>query len=108
MSYSDIEPEELISFRPERDELARIWRTIQRADGHMEFGFERLSGIRKFGTLEPVKICLCLRIFNELKLLSLDEQNGRVSVLIRDNAEKTALENSPLFRLLWRSKLSAI
>ncbi|MEG0940796.1 MAG: single-stranded-DNA-specific exonuclease RecJ [Oscillospiraceae bacterium] len=108
LSYSDIEPEELISFRPERDELARIWRTIQRADGHMEFGFERLSGIRKFGTLEPVKICLCLRIFNELKLLSLDEQNGRVSVLIRDNAEKTALENSPLFRLLWRSKLSAI
>jgi single-stranded-DNA-specific exonuclease len=92
--------ETLLPFRPGRKELACIWRALMRAGGCAELDADGCPQERMLGFLEPVKLCLGLRIFSELGLLELRHESGRVLCLARDG-EKTELERSPLFRLLW-------
>lgn len=93
--------DEIRAYRPKRDDLSYVWRIIKRMNGHLEQSLGELSRMKEFSEIAPVKLCLCLKIFDELKLLSLDTHNDRVSAYICDGAKKTALEKSPLFRLLW-------
>ncbi len=93
--------DEVRAYRPARDELSYVWRIIKHMGGHMEQSLGELSRMKEFSEIAPIKLCLCLKIFDELKLLSLDTHNDRVSAYICDGAQKTALDKSPLFRVLW-------
>lgn len=99
--------DELRIFRPKRDELARVWRTIKQLGGHIELSYDELARNCKLSFMEPVKFCLCIKIFNELKLLKLSTQDGRICGFACDNGAKTDLDRSPLFRLLWDSNVRA-
>lgn len=94
-------PEEIRAFRPERDELARVWRIIKHMGGHLEQNLCELAKMSEFADITLVKLCLCLKIFDELKLLTAEMHNDHISAYICDNAQKTALDKSPLFRVLW-------
>ncbi len=93
--------DEVRLFRPERDELAFLWRSIKRLGGKLELNFDRSLQNTGLDFMEPVKLCLGIRILMELKLLDISSGNGRILCLARERKEKTELERSPLFRLLW-------
>ena len=101
----EIRLDELRPFRPERDEIATFWRKITSLGGRLELSFEKFSEDFNLGFMEPVKLCLCIRILSELKLLDTKVGNGRILCSASEAAEKTELQQSPLFRLLWESGL---
>jgi len=92
-------------YRPEREELACLWRSIRRLGGKLELSFDKFFEDFGITFMEPVKLCLGIRILSELKLLDTSVVNGRVLCLASDNAGKTELDKSPLFRLLWENSL---
>jgi len=93
--------EEFRVFRPKREELAFVWKKLQSAGGHMEFEYNELAADYFERIITPVKLCLCIKIFNELKLLEVNVRNGGIGCSVCDNGMKTDLDKSPLFRLLW-------
>ena len=90
-------------YRPEREELACLWRGIRRLGGKLELSFDKFSEDFGMTFMEPVKLCLGIKILSELKLLDTSVVNGRVLCLASENAGKTELDKSPLFRLLWEN-----
>ena len=100
LEYEEICIEDIRIFRPAREELANAWRNIKQLGGRIELSYNELAK-RKLSFMEPVKFCLCMKIFKELKLLNFDTYNGRICCNICDNGIKTELDNSRLFRLLW-------
>ena len=100
LSKKEIPAGALLPFRPGRKELACLWRALMRTGGRAELDCDGCPRGQALGFLEPVKLCLALRIFNELGLLELRHESDRVLCLACDG-EKTELERSPMFRLLW-------
>lgn len=97
----DLHIDELRLFRPERDELVSLWRRIKQLGGRLELSFgESLHGT-VLDSVEPMKLCLGIRILSELSLLEVSEIHGRILCCAHDNGEKTELIASPLFRRLW-------
>ena len=68
------------------------------------FAFSLADIAEHRGELSPETLCLCLRIFAELGLVSLSSDKNRVNATVRADAEKTALDNSPLFCSLWQNQ----
>lgn len=97
--------DEVRLYRPEREELACLWRSIKRLGGKLELSFDKFFEDFGLTFMEPVKLCLGIRVLSELKLLDTSVANGRVLCLASENAEKTELDKSPLFRLLWENSL---
>ncbi len=97
--------DEIRIFRPERDELASFWRKIKALGGRLELSYDKFSEDFDSSFMEPIKLCLCIRILSELKLLETSIRNGRVCCSACEAKEKTELDKSPLFRLLWESGL---
>ena len=73
----------------------------------MEFSFSELASAYFCKLIAPVKLCLCIRIFCELKLLNIRIYDGRLCCTACDGGFKTELSHSPLFRLLWDAGDSA-
>ena len=88
--------------RPKREQLARTWHTLMGMGGSFAFSLADIAEHR--GELSPETLCLCLRIFAELGLVSLSSDKNRVNATVRADAEKTALDNSPLFCSLWQNQ----
>jgi len=107
LEYEEIPVEELRIFRPEREELANVWRTIKQVGGRIELSYNELAEKRKISFMEPVKFCLCMKIFKELELIDFKTRNGRICCITCDNGAKTELNNSRLFRLLWDTGVRA-
>ncbi|MFB0919439.1 MAG: hypothetical protein QMB62_00935, partial [Oscillospiraceae bacterium] len=83
------------------DELICLWRCIKKLGGFLELQYGDCSRRNAPDFSDPVKLCLGIRILNELKLLDVRKANGRALCSVSDNGEKTELSASPLFRLLW-------
>lgn len=101
----ELHMDELRSFRPEREDVATFWRKIKSMGGQLELSFEKFSEDFNTGFMEPIKLCLCIKILSELKLLDTKIGNGQVLCAASETAEKTELAQSPLFRLLWDGSL---
>ena len=99
---SELSIDEVRLFRPERNELACLWRSIKRLGGRLELNYNRFFRDPGLDSMEPEKLCLGIRILTELDLVDTSSGNGRVLCLAREGREKTELEKSPLFRLLWK------
>lgn len=97
--------DEVRHFRPERDELAGLWRKIKNLGGRLELNYDKFSEDFDLNFMEPIKLCLCIRILCELKLIDVSIRNGRIFCLASQTTEKTELQQSPLFRILWESGL---
>jgi len=97
---AELELDEILQFRPDREELGSLWRRIMASGGRFEMKSERLSE-GCFGFTEPIKLCLCIRILSELGLVELTRAEGRVIYTAAKTNEKTELMLSPLYRLLW-------
>ncbi|MBP8639361.1 MAG: single-stranded-DNA-specific exonuclease RecJ [Oscillospiraceae bacterium] len=95
--------EEVRNFRPERDDVATFWRKIKSLGGRLELSFDMFSEDFNLGFFEPIKLCLCIRILSELKLIDTKIGNGQIACAANETAEKTELWQSPLFRLLWEN-----
>ena len=89
-------------YRPGRDEITRVWRIIDAMGGRIECSLDSLIKKDDFGGMAPIMLCLCLRIFKELGLLSIEIENEWICIFMRENAKKADLASSPLFRLLWQ------
>ena len=84
---------------PCREDLARVWRGLCARGGEVTGTPQRL-----FDSLAPgmwdVKLCLCLKVFEELGLLSLESGGGRRTVRRLDFDGKADLSSSKLLRRL--------
>ncbi len=101
IEQQDLHIDEFRLLRPGRDELVYLWRGIKRLGGRLELLFDECLQGSELDSMEPMKLCLGIRILSELSLLDVSIINGRVMCCARDNGEKTELDKSPLFRLLW-------
>ncbi len=97
----DLHIDELRLFRPERDELVGLWRRIKQLGGCLELSFEMCSKGNVADSMDPLKLCLGIRILRELKLINVTMTEEKMLCSVRDDGEKTELTASPLFRLLW-------
>ena len=52
------------------------------------------------GELIPETVCLGIRVFQELSLLEQHIMEGILEIKLREDGERTSLEDSPLFRSL--------
>lgn len=99
-----LEPDSVAVFRPGREELACVWRSLEHLGGKVDINLTNLCTENWYGSIEPVKLCLCIRIFYELGLLSLDMAGKRLGIIVRSYAKKTALEKSALYSRLWSAQ----
>ena len=67
----------------------------------MDLSYRELVSNRFEHLITPIKLCLSIKILNELKLLEINARDGRFSCSVCKNGAKTELDKSPLFRLLW-------
>lgn len=98
---ADLHIDELRLFRPERDELVSLWRSIKKLGGRFELSLSECLKGNVLDSMEPMKLCLGIRILSELHLLEVSMTNGKLLCCACDNGEKTELAKSPLFRSLW-------
>lgn len=82
----------------DRNILANVWKRLTKSGKSFILEPAAVFGGNNFGA-DPITLCLCLKIFEELELLSLAFSENTVSVMFNGNASKTQLENSSLFRL---------
>lgn len=87
-------------YRPRREELITVWHRLSDLGGH--FSGNICDCAMQGSRLLPETLCLCLKIFCELGLISLSAEGDKINVRVNTGAEKNALDNSPLFRSLWQ------
>ncbi|NLV85692.1 MAG: single-stranded-DNA-specific exonuclease RecJ [Clostridiales bacterium] len=95
--------EGLRPFRPDRDELGRLWRIINSMGKEIDKSPKEISKMREFESFSVTKLCLGLKIFRELELVTADFENDRICAKVRNGNTKTELNRSPIFRLLWEN-----
>ena len=88
-------------YRPERVELACLWRSLIRLGGRLELDADCAPRDRELASFDPVRLCLGVKVFAELGLLELQSGSAGIVCLARESWEKTELERSWLFRQLW-------
>ncbi len=88
------------AFRPDRCDLALVWRSIKNCGGSMTLDLQHPNKSALPG-MSALRLCLCLHIFKDLGLLTVSSGDSFISAKITDNSKKNALENSPIFRRLW-------
>ncbi|MEA4896285.1 MAG: single-stranded-DNA-specific exonuclease RecJ [Oscillospiraceae bacterium] len=98
---SGMNMDELRLLRPQRHELINLWRGIGRLGGRLELKYGGCARWTGFDSMDPIMLCLGIRILSELGLLDLSVSDGRVLCSVSQNGEKTELDRSPLFRRLW-------
>ena len=82
-----------------RDQLAGVWRRLAQEGRNIDIPLSELFGGEIF-SVEPIRLCLCLKVFEELGLITVKMSDTVISVHICDNKSKTDLQKSPLFRRL--------
>lgn len=85
-----------------RRELAFAWRWLKNRGGHSSINISELFSSSGFESIDPVELCLSIKVFAELSLLSHSLCGDRLEISLTDNGEKAQLENSSLFRKLAR------
>ncbi len=86
---------------PSREEFARLWRSFVHQGGLFRGSLEDM-----LETLAPdmwdVRLCLCLKVFQELGLISLDFDGSQVTIRRNKNCDKVDLPSSRILRQLER------
>ncbi|MEG0876249.1 MAG: single-stranded-DNA-specific exonuclease RecJ [Oscillospiraceae bacterium] len=93
----------LLPFRPNRDEMGETWNIIKHHGGRLQLSLTELFENKDFGGMSATKLCLSLKIFDQLGLAGIELSDGKLSFAFRAGAPKTKLTNSALFRLLWQT-----
>lgn len=87
------------AFTPERADLAAVWRGLTARGGSLSDALPALLET-VVPRLREEKFCLCLKIFEELGLLTLSGSSALLSVRIVPDAERADLETSQILRTL--------
>lgn len=89
----------LAAFAPERGDFVRIWRALQARGGALRASLREAQ--EQLGpTLRPENFCLCLKILEELGLLTLSSADGELVVRGVPGAQKVDLASSRILRSL--------
>ena len=89
--------------RLERSDLERLWRGLKRMGASPELELRHIMEEEEQSPSEPLKLCLGLRIFEELSLLKVSLSGETIVMEFTDGGGKAELESSPLFRRLSRN-----
>ena len=87
----------LAVFLPEREEFAKLWRALTARGGHFAGSLSRFCDAL-CPTLREETLCLCLKVLEELGLVTLSREGDAVSVIC--GAGRAELESSALLRRL--------
>lgn len=87
------------SFVLDRDTMASAWRRLAQSPESCTLSFPELFASGDLGA-DPIKLCLCLRVFEELELLDIEAGQSGISIRKKPEGPKTELTRSPLFRRL--------
>lgn len=100
LSQEEIRPELCENENLSRQDMALVWRGLRRHGAQAGIKIAELFSPGAFEPLPSVKVCLALRVFAELSLLSVKSHGKMPEIIITDNGEKANLENSVLFKRL--------
>lgn len=91
-------PAVLAPYRPRRRDFARLWRALDSAGGAVDApAGEALSALH---SAAPVTDALCLTVFAELGLLTLDFDGETLRAAVNAGAPRVQLEDSAILRQL--------
>lgn len=97
LKSGEIPPEEAASILPNRGEFARIWRGMEALGGSVSGSPANVS--RRVGArMPPGKLYICLMIFAELKLISIEFEHESWIIVQNAPAEKASLSDSDILR----------
>lgn len=88
--------------RIERRDLEVLWRGLKRMGAFPKLKLRHIIEEEEQSPSEPLKLCLGIKIFEELSLLKSTLSGETVSIEFTDSGGKAELESSPLFRCLSR------
>lgn len=88
--------------RLERNDLEGLWRGLKRMGAFPKLELRHIMEEEEQSPSEPLKLCLGLRIFEELSLLKVSLSGETIGMEFTDGGGKAELESSPLFRRLSR------
>ncbi len=91
--------DELQLFRPDREQLGKLWRCLDKLCGENPHQPVFLS-LQDAAPSSPLELCLGLEIFQELNLIKVSYEDILIKIDIL-SSEKNPLVNSPLYRSLW-------
>lgn len=84
------------NLRLTRGELGQVWRSLQSLGGAIRVS---LGGLRSLDSrLSPGKIAMSLRVFRELRLVSVSGEGDELSIHQMNHEGKADLEHSPAWR----------
>ena len=81
---------------PKRTDFARIWRYIRSGSKPLSGNLDDIVFKIAFDSriCNTGKVYVCLKVFEELDLLSLNERDGKVNIALTDNTKKVDLNSS--------------
>ena len=84
---------------PPREDFVRAWRALGLAGGRVRGGVSEVLE-RLCPEMTDAKLCLCLKVFEELKLIDMDMVGGVLTVSHNPGADRVDLADSRILRSL--------
>lgn len=81
----------------DRETLAIAWRRLSHCPETCTFSYTDIFSSDELGA-DPVNLCLCLKVFEELELLNVQANDTEICICKKPGSVKTELDKSPLFR----------
>jgi single-stranded-DNA-specific exonuclease len=81
----------------DRETLANAWRRLTQCPDNRTLTYTDIFASAELGA-DPVRLCLCLKVFEELGLLDIRATDTSISISKKPGSVKTELDKSPLFR----------
>ncbi|MDR2606074.1 MAG: single-stranded-DNA-specific exonuclease RecJ [Oscillospiraceae bacterium] len=101
-SGSELMPTEKFLLRPDRSDFAAVWRLLQ--TGISDYPPQAASRVERItrasGVGNPGKVYICLKVFEETGLITLDENNGLLEVTPVQRKDKADLNSSEILKRL--------
>lgn len=100
-----VSPRDAARLMPSRDQFVRLWHTLEREVGPQGLCEPELPLLRRLsaemiGAEAFLRTALCLYVFAERGLLQLSRADGMLSLRLRSDGKKVALEDSSYLRAL--------
>ncbi len=95
----ELSEDDTCGFLLSRQILTTIWRMLKARGNTSRLYLSELFN-HSNGELIPEIVCLGIRVFQELSLLEQHIMEGILEIKLREDGERTSLEDSPLFRSL--------
>ncbi len=100
-----VSPRDAARLMPSREQFVRLWHTLERESGAQGLCEPELPLLRRLsaevaGAESFLRTVLCLYVFAERGLLQLSRTGGNLSLRIRSDGKKVALDDSAYLRAL--------